>query len=271
MSLTLEVRNDPLVVVADPVRVEQIVWNLLNNAVKFSLKNSAIRIRVSQERADAKLEVHDTGRGIDPAFLPMIFEMFSQERTNYTSDTRGLGIGLSLVRDLVQAHGGRVEAYSEGLGHGACFTVWLPLNNPSLGDPQRSGGMGMSMKGVRILVVDDSAETLTVFGGLLRLEEAQVDTAENGPAALELLKSNEYDLLISDIGMSEMDGFELIAAIRSGQRAPGIPAIALSGFGRDADVKKALAAGFNIHLAKPASLNALRLAWAQLRPIRALG
>ena len=269
MDLTLEARNDPLVIVADPVRVEQIIWNLLNNSVKFSWKNSSIQVRISQEGSDAKLEVHDTGRGIDPDFLPKIFEMFSQERTVYTSDTRGLGIGLSLVRDLVGAHGGRVEAHSEGLGHGASFIVWLPLNNPSLGDPQRPGGMGMSMKGVRVLVVDDSQETLTVFGGLLRLEETQVDTADSAPAALELLRANKYDLLISDIGMVGMDGFELIAAIRSGQAAPNIPAIALSGFGRDADVKRALAAGFHIHIAKPASLNALRVAWAQLRSLPA--
>jgi two-component system CheB/CheR fusion protein len=269
VKLSLHVRNDPLVVVADPVRVEQITWNLLNNALKFSPSGASIRVDVSQDGMQARLDVSDTGRGIDPGFLPQIFDMFSQERTSYASDTRGLGIGLSLVRDLAQAHGGRVEAHSDGLGHGATFTVWLPLNNPGLGTAHKPGREGHPLKGLRILVVDDSEDTLTVFGGLLRLEEAQVDSAASGAGALDLLERNRYDLLISDIGMEEMDGCELITAIRAGKVAPDIPAIALSGFGRDADVKKALAAGFNAHLAKPASMRALRDAWDQVRPGRA--
>jgi two-component system CheB/CheR fusion protein len=267
VKLTLEVRNDPLVVIADPVRVEQICWNLVNNALKFSPAGASVRVEITQEGEEAKLQVSDTGKGIDPAFLPHIFELFSQETSGLATESRGLGIGLSLVRDLTEAHGGRIEAASQGIGQGSTFTVWLPLNNRALGGKHKPRATRHPMKGLRILVVDDSEDTLTVFGGLLRLEQATVDVAASAAQALELLRNNGgYDLLISDIGMEGMDGFELIAAIRKGDAAPGIPAIALSGFGREADMKRALAAGFNEHLAKPASIDDLREAWERVRP-----
>jgi two-component system, chemotaxis family, CheB/CheR fusion protein len=269
VELALAVRSDPLVIVADPVRIEQITWNLVNNAVKFSPRGAKVVVEISQEGDEARLQVSDTGRGIDPEFLPDVFEMFSQDRTVAGGESRGLGIGLSLVRDLVQAHGGRVEARSPGLGKGATFIAWLPLNNPGLGEARKPAKTGSSLKGLRILVVDDSEDTLVVFSGLLRLEQAQVDVATSGAEALEILEREPgYDLLISDIGMEGMDGWQLMDAIRSGKIAPHIPAIALSGYGREADVTKALEAGFDVHLSKPASVGDLRQAWERIRPKR---
>jgi two-component system CheB/CheR fusion protein len=270
VDLQAAVSDQPLVVLADAVRIEQITWNLLNNAIKFSPRGSSIRFELSQDGNEARLVVSDTGRGIDPAFLPQIFDMFSQERTRFSDEGRGLGIGLSLVHDLAQAHGGRVQADSAGLGKGAAFTVWLPLHDATPGTAGAQNGEAIGkLQGLRILLVDDSEDTLTVLGGLLRLEKAEVDAAASGAKALELLDQGAaYDLLISDLGMDEMDGCELIAAIRKGRAAPRIPAIALSGFGRDADVQRALAAGFDAHLSKPASVAALRETWQQVRDKR---
>jgi two-component system CheB/CheR fusion protein len=211
------------------------------------------------------MDFTDTGRGIEEKFLPHVFEMFSQEPVNFSAQSRGLGIGLALVRDLVQAHGGRIEARSPGVGQGSTFTVWLPLHNPQLATTQRPTAAAGSIQGKRVLLVDDSAETLLAFAELLRLEGVEVDTAQGGVQALECLEQHDYDLLISDIGMPGMSGLQLIAAVRSSTRSPRLPAIALSGYGREADVEKALAAGFDAHVSKPVSLDDLRMAWQRLR------
>ncbi|MDB5892832.1 MAG: signal transduction histidine kinase with CheB and CheR [Rhodoferax sp.] len=265
VALALEGVDQPLTVLADRVRIEQVVWNLLSNAIKFTPFGGRVDValRPDPNGHHACLTVQDTGRGIDPVFLPQIFEMFSQEGLASGPGGRGLGIGLALVRELVAAHGGEVAAESKGLGHGACFTVRLPLIGTA---PQGSGwpataGAPSPLLETRVLLVDDSPETLELFAELLQLEGARVHSVGSGVEALEALRSGPFDLLISDLGMPDMTGYELLTALRestSPNRA--VFAIALSGYSREADIDKAMRAGFQLHLSKPTSVDDVKRA-----------
>jgi two-component system CheB/CheR fusion protein len=184
-----------------------------------------------------------------------------------TSQNAGLGVGLTLVRDLAVAQGGRVLAESAGLDKGASFTVWLPLVG-SMVPLAKPAPLCTTLNGLRILAVDDVRDLLEPFADLLRLEGADVDIATGGQEALGLLKSRSYDVLISDIGMNGMDGYELIREVRKNPQWSGLQAIALSGFGRQVDVTRALRSGFNAHLAKPASVAHICQTIAQL-PLQA--
>jgi two-component system CheB/CheR fusion protein len=202
---------------------------------------------------------------VTPEFLPHIFGMFSQEPDRpKTQNTAGLGVGLAVVQELAVAQGGRVLAESEGPGRGATFSVWLPLIAQEA-RKEKLPPAARSLKDLHILAVDDMLDTLEPFAALLRLEGAKVDTAGSAQQALQLLETSSYDLLISDLGMSQMDGFSLIQEVRKRPALQKLPAIALSGYGRQADVQRALQFGFNGHLAKPATLAQVRQAVAQLK------
>jgi two-component system CheB/CheR fusion protein len=252
--------DEPILIDGDPVRIEQIAWNLLSNAIKFSRNGGSILVRVLRDGDDALLEVTDSGRGIAPAFLPHVFEMFRQADAPTTRGEGGMGIGLALVKNLAELHGGRVAAESEGVGRGSTFRVWLPIHErtgfgelvESEGAPQRS------VTGTRILLVDDTPDTLETFGYLLEHEGSVVTPAESGAEALRLAESQSFDLIISDIGMPQMDGYEMITEMRSRPRSRSLPAIALTGYGRPQDVQRALAAGFNAHVDKPVDMEHLR-------------
>jgi two-component system CheB/CheR fusion protein len=202
--------------------------------------------------------VTDTGQGIAPDFLPRIFEMFSQADGGGRRDRGGLGIGLSLVKQLAELHGGRIEAESAGLGKGARFRLWLPESVPTprweapreLVDPS-------ILTGLRVLLVDDSVEALEAFRTLLEMEGAHVRAEPSAERALVAAMQQEFDVVLSDIGMPTMNGYEMIRQMRSMPRTARIPALALTGFGREQDVTKALDAGFDGHLSKPVSLQAL--------------
>jgi two-component system CheB/CheR fusion protein len=243
---------DPLMVNADPVRIQQIVWNLVNNAMKFTSRDGRVSVRLSREADKAKLEVEDTGQGIAPEFLPHIFEMFRQANGRITRAHGGLGIGLALVKQLVDLHGGQIQAHSEGAGRGAHFTVWLPLHTTT---PERPTEVTKSIEGeiqgARILVVDDNHDTLDALRALLEGEGAVVETAVSGADALKKAKAAQMDLVISDIAMPEMDGYELLKELRGQSNYTNVPAIALTGFGREEDVERARQAGFDTHLTKP--------------------
>lgn len=248
----------------DPVRIEQVVWNLLGNAVKFTPADGRIVVTASLDGGEARVEVADTGIGIPEAALPTIWDLFSQHPSGaaMTRGNGGLGIGLALVREIVQSQGGRVAASSPGEGKGSTFTVWLPLRNEMLRAPP--AGESPPLRGKRILLVDDDKDTLTAVMAVLETEEAQVTAAEGGAAALALLESETYDLLLSDIGMPGMSGLELIKRIRQQPRLMALQAVAVSGFARDADIREALASGFDAHVAKPMSLERLREVVAHL-------
>jgi two-component system CheB/CheR fusion protein len=248
----------PVVIRADAVRLEQMLWNLVRNALKFTPHGGRIGISLSRDDDFICIEVADTGQGIAPDFLPKIFDMFSQAEVAGRRDRGGLGIGLSLVKQIAEMHGGRIEAESAGLGKGARFRLWLPespvLRGPDHPDEPIDSSALMELK---ILLIDDSLESLEAFRTLLELEGAHVHAEASATRALAAATNDDFDLILSDIGMPEMDGYEFIEALRRLPKMVAVPAIALTGFGRAQDAKRALRAGFNAHLAKPVSLPVL--------------
>jgi len=250
----------------DPNRLQQVVWNLLSNAVKFTAKGD--RIDVSVERTDSKVEiiVADSGQGIAAEFLPHVFDRFRQADSSLTRQHGGLGLGLSIVKQLVELHGGTVRAKSPGLAQGATFIVSLPLavlqgdaqdevlESPSPRfQPAENINNMPDLAGVRILVVDDEADTCRLVGRVLEECRGEVDCATSAAHGLQLLASRKFDVLISDIGMPEEDGYQFISKVRRLGEARGgnIPAVALTAFARSEDRRRAAMAGFQTHLAKP--------------------
>jgi two-component system CheB/CheR fusion protein len=243
----------PAPVWADRVRLEQVIANLLTNAIKFSRADGRIVLRLVRDGDTTGLEVSDDGQGIDPEFLPHVFDMFGQSAVPTTRSSTGLGIGLALVRQIVELHGGRVEAASSGIGKGARFTIWLPAaSRPAAATVQT--GAGGAVAGMHVLLVDDTPETSETFQLLLEFEGASVTTATSGPQALGLLDSERFDLIISDIGMPGMDGYAFMREVRRKADYAAVPSIALTGFSRDQDIDRAGEAGFSAHLGKPASV-----------------
>ena len=272
-------------VLCDPDRIQQVVWNLLNNAVKFTARGG--RVHVSLRRLDGHLhiEVADTGRGITPEFLPHVFERFRQADASTTRAEGGLGLGLAISRQLVEMHGGVIRAASAGLGKGATFTVDLPLYDLH-GDPHVAGRAARAeapappfapspvLRGTRVLVVEDEAETRTVIQWLLQQCEAEVTAVASAAAALEVFRASmrdrRFDVVISDIGMPGQDGYELMRQVRDVEReapaaaaAAPVPAVALTAYTRDADRARAAAAGFTAHVSKPVEPQVLVEAVAQ--------
>ena len=248
-------------VTVDPERMRQIMTNLLENALKFTEPSGRIDVRVDRVGSQVTLEISDTGQGIDSAVLPHIFERFRQADGSTTRRSGGLGLGLSLVKHLTELQGGRVSAESGGIGKGATFTVTFPV--AALRGAGDGGGQGRSsrprldpsdtLEGLRILCVDDSPDALTLIAELLRHAGAEVVTAPGATEALCILDDAPFDVLVSDLGMPERDGYELIRTLR--RRPPsengGIPAVALTAYGQSSDRRKALEAGFQMHVVKP--------------------
>jgi PAS domain S-box-containing protein len=251
-----------LLIDGDRLRLQQIAWNLLNNAVKFTPHGGSIDISLKNENGSAVLVVTDTGQGIDPAFLPHVFEMFRQADSSNSRRHGGLGIGLALVRQLVQLHGGAIEAQSEGQNKGSRFTVSLPLLRET--GPLSSSVLASSAAvklnlppRTSFLIVDDSEDTIRMLEQLLKMSGANVTTATNGADALRLASENEFDVILSDISMPEMDGFEFLQRLRKIEGRQHVPVVAITGFGRSDDIERARTAGFYSHLTKPLNLDAL--------------
>jgi two-component system, chemotaxis family, CheB/CheR fusion protein len=265
-SITLDTAvDDGLMIDADSVRVEQIVWNLLSNALKFTPESGRIVVSLQRDGTDGRLQVSDSGVGLDPAVLPHVFDMFRQGAPVTSRRESGLGIGLALVKNLAQLHGGRVEADSAGRGQGATFSVWLPLiDAPDAVRPKTL--RAENLRGLRVLVVDDMVDAVETAAALLRVEGAEVDTATSAAAALTKLGSKQFDLLLSDIAMPGTDGYALIRSVREQPATATLPAIALTGFGRAADEERALTAGFQAHLGKPFAITDLVRLIKQLVP-----
>jgi two-component system CheB/CheR fusion protein len=258
ISLELDTNSEAFIVEGDPVRLAQIAWNLLNNAVKFTPAQGRINVSLTRAGGEAYLAVKDTGQGITPEFVPHVFEIFRQADASSSRRHEGMGIGLALVKQLAELHDGRVSAESPGSGQGATFSVWIPLSpeetSTSLSEAPVNAG---TLKAKSILVVDDSRETADMLTTLLTTEGAQVSSARSGEDALRLVRENTFDLVISDISMPEMDGYQLLEKIRALSCAKDLPALALTGYGRTTDIERAEAAGFVRHLTKPLDIGRL--------------
>jgi signal transduction histidine kinase/CheY-like chemotaxis protein len=259
-GMTIDYDAEPGVgaISADSARLHQIVWNLLSNAVKFTPHGGKISVRVDQNGSDARVTVTDTGQGIDSEFLPRVFDRFRQADSSTTRSFGGLGLGLAIVRHLVELHGGTVSAYSEGAHKGATFIATFPL----LADrtepvtvayvPEISAASN-SLDGLRVLLVDDEPEARQIISTVILRTGAEVKTCESAHEALVKLAEWKPDVILSDIAMPEQDGYSFIRQVRSLPRDKGgdIPAAALTAYARDIDRRQALAAGYQMHIAKP--------------------
>ena len=258
IEIQIDAPDGALFVEGDLLRVEQIVWNLLTNSVKFTPAGGRILLRAVREAEDVVLSVTDTGQGIDPTFLPYVFEMFRQADASTSRAQSGMGIGLALVRQLVELHGGKVDVKSAGVGLGTCFTVWLPHSTrgrmsvaPVLDfTPEQLGKLD-------VLVLDDSEDTTEMLRHLLEQNGALVTTATNGLDALRIASEREFDIVLSDISMPGMDGFEFVRRLRELPGKKDVPVLALTGFGRPEDITRAQNEGFFTHLTKPFDVKAL--------------
>lgn len=242
-------------VLGDSTRLQQVIWNLLSNAVKFTPKEGRVDIQLKRAGSYAQITVSDTGQGIAPDFLPYAFDYFRQADAATTRKFGGLGLGLAIVRHLVELHGGTVDVASLGEGQGATFTVRVPLMSTSSGANQddRSPQQSLDLNGVRILVVDDETDTRELVAFVLEQQRAQVTAASSAQEALSVLAQAKPDILLSDIGMPDMDGYMLIKQVRAlaPEQGSQIPAIALTAYAGDTNQQQVLAAGFQKHISKP--------------------
>jgi len=257
IKIEVEAPDDAVFVKADPVRLEQVIWNLLNNSVKFTPRDGRIAVKLRTEDDGVILTVEDNGQGIDASFLPHIFHIFRQADAGANRSQSGMGIGLAVVQQLVELHGGSVTANSEGIGHGASFTIHLPRSAETKSKSASSDLHLESLEGMNVLVVDDSEDTTEMVRHLLEISGATVTAVTSGFEALRVAREKQFDVVLSDISMPGMDGFEFLGKLHALPGYHDLPAIALTGFGRPEDVQRAHAQGFYAHLTKPFDIQAL--------------
>jgi CheY-like chemotaxis protein/anti-sigma regulatory factor (Ser/Thr protein kinase) len=270
----------PLRMLGDAERLQQVVWNLLSNALKFTPKGGTVAVTCTRIGDDVEIVVRDDGQGIAPDFLPHVFERFRQAEGSTTRRHGGLGLGLALVRHLTEAHGGTVRAESDGPGKGAAFYLHLPMSavaseRPSMpsrvGETDRATPTTLSapqLQGVTALVVDDEADARDLVATVLRSKGAVVTTAAGAEEGLRLILRNPPMVLLSDIAMPEVDGYAFLAQVRTATGAAGatLPAIAITAYAREEDRRRAATAGFQAHVAKPVDPDPLIAAVANLVP-----
>ena len=248
-----------VIVCGDKTRLVQVFWNLLENAVKFSDAGSRVRINCEADEKEAHIRIEDQGKGISADFLPFVFERFRQADSSKTRAYGGLGLGLALVKSFVEAHGGRIEAASDGEGRGSRFTVHLP-RLPASVTQQQGAGDALTQKSTqraRLLVVEDEPDTMSMLGTALSARGYRVTLCASAQEALRAAESAWFDIIISDIGMPQMNGYELMRRLREAGRLRHVPAIALSGYATRKDEDAAITAGYDTHLAKPVDPNTL--------------
>jgi CheY-like chemotaxis protein len=261
ITLETDIRALPGPTSIDPNRLQQVFANLLSNAIKFTGHGGRIEVSCRQVGMQVHIAVSDNGEGIPPEMLSVVFERFRQADSSATRRHGGLGLGLAIVRHIVELHGGAVSARSEGPGRGSTFVVTLPFFPPATqrgATPPAASApapRGSRLKDLRILAVDDDRDARDVLGKLLQREQAEVRTAGSAPDALAALESWRPDVLLLDLAMPGESGYELLARLRSmGHRAP---AVAMTGYAREEDAARALYAGFQAHLAKPFQMDDL--------------
>ena len=273
VKIALVASNEAAEVLGDPDRLEQVMWNLMNNAIKFTPRAGSVEIAIERAGSAIALEVRDTGQGIRAQFLPRIFDRFSQQDASTTRGQSGLGLGLSITRHLVELHGGTITASSGGEGLGATFRVEIPMvavrefrgqldhrapGRTPLPAMANEAAMSGRLDGLRILAVDDQADTLAVIHRVFTRAGAEVRTALNVAAAFVVLRDWELACIVSDIGMPGQDGYSFMRELRD--RPPplrNVPTVALTAFARESDRALAIEAGFTDHLAKPVDTAAL--------------
>ncbi len=258
--------DGPVWLDADPVRLAQVIANLLNNAAKYTEERGRIVLSAAREGGDVVLRVKDNGLGIAPDVLPRVFELFTQDHRTLDRSQGGLGIGLTMVKGLVEMHGGGVRAFSEGPGKGSEFVVRLPLLQLQSADCrlQNENGAGKAapssnpqskisnLQSRKVLIVDDNADSAESLALLLSMRGHEVRTAHDGPAALEAAEAFRPQAVLLDIGLPGMDGYEVARRLRDRPGAEGVLLVALTGYGQEDDRRRAAEAGFDAHLVKPA-------------------
>ncbi|HEY0428268.1 MAG TPA: ATP-binding protein [Pyrinomonadaceae bacterium] len=281
ISLSILLDENTGLIVGDADRLQQIIWNLVSNAIKFTTAGGNVEVRLQQVDANAEISVTDSGIGISPKFLPFVFERFRQADSSTTRLDSGLGLGLAIVRHLVELHGGTVRAESEGEGKGATFIIKLPLTAAagesvttadillaSHNSPGETRGIAAApdLSGLRVLLVDDDPDSLEVLHLMLAQYGAEVRTANSSAAALDTFLEWTPNVLVSDIGMPNEDGYSLIGKIRNltPEKGGNVPAAALTAYVRERDKREAIAAGFQAHIAKPVEQEMLAEAVAKL-------
>jgi signal transduction histidine kinase/CheY-like chemotaxis protein len=250
VSVSLPAR--PLPVEADPTRLEQIIVNVLNNAAKYTPPRGRISVTAAEEAGEAVLRIRDTGIGIAPEILPRVFELFAQGDQSLAHTSGGLGVGLTLVHRLVELHGGRVSAHSEGAGRGSEFIIRLPLSRVAASSPARAGGGPEPCPACAVLLIEDNADAREMLRPLLEQEGHRVDVAADGPGGLERDEAGRPEVVLIDIGLPGMDGYEVARRIRARRGAEPV-LVALSGYGQSEDRRRSREAGFDAHLTKPVS------------------
>ena len=265
-GIRIEKILDPLAgpVSGDPARLQQVIWNLLSNAVKFTPKGGRIQIVLERVNSHLEIVVADTGQGIEPDFLPYVFDRFRQADASSTRKYGGLGLGLAIVKQLVELHGGTVRVKSPGPGKGSSFVVALPLTvihgpadaerlHPKTPSKERAEGKPVRLDGIKVMVVDDQTDAQQLIRRVLEDCGAKVITCSSAAEALPILERERPAVLVSDIGMPEIDGYEFLKKVRAlgADRGGAVPAVALTAFARSEDRTRALLSGFMVHVTKP--------------------
>jgi signal transduction histidine kinase len=260
-ELAIHLPRAPIHLDADPARLAQVIGNLLNNAAKYTSDGGRICVSARRFRDRAVVRVRDNGVGIAPAMLANVFDLFMQVDTSLDRSQGGLGIGLTLVRAIVELHGGGISARSAGLGRGSRFLFWLPAlpGDATVPSPRRNGGTAVRERSPRrLLLVDDNVDAVESLAVLLRADGHDVRVAHDGPGALAQIESFRPHLVVLDIGLPGMNGYEIAQRIRARPELGAPTLVALTGYGQQEDRKRARAAGFDHHFIKPADVNALQ-------------
>jgi signal transduction histidine kinase/ActR/RegA family two-component response regulator len=262
-GIRLQLIEDPAgsLVMGDPERLQQVFWNLLSNAIKFTSKNGRVRVSVQSVDSNVEVVVADSGQGIEAVLLPRIFERFTQGNSSSTRSARGLGLGLSIARQLVELHGGSIQGKSPGIGRGSTFTVRLPRSPVTASDPRvysrADAAVGLEdvpdLAGIRVLIVEDDHDARALVEKVLEGQGALVTSVSSAREALDVLGRERMDVLLSDVEMPGTDGYQLIRELRlrPSQEGGSVPAAALTAYARTEDRLRALRAGFQLHLSKP--------------------